>query len=190
MARHGQTRLTATMALLKGVILLVAGCVALFWPTIALMAIVVAGGCLMVVDGGLSLASQDYGSRRDWPFWLGVVRGAIAVLAGLLVLASPYLVGFVTLATLALLCGICAIVVGLIEGVTIIRDRSHYGSIWAPLVAAGLYIVLGLLLLFMPRSGAVLVIQFGGAVLVALGLVLLIQAWSGVRDAPGTRSRA
>jgi uncharacterized membrane protein HdeD (DUF308 family) len=190
MASTGPTRLAATMALLKGILLLVAGCVALFWPATALLAIVVAGGCLMVADGVLSLASQEYGSERAWPFWLGVTRGVIAVLAGALVLASPYLVSVITVAALALLCGIGAIVVGLIEGVIVIRDRRYYGSIWAPLLAAALYVVLGLVLLFMPMAGAVLVVQFGGAVLIALALVLLIQAWSGVRDAPGTRSRA
>jgi uncharacterized membrane protein HdeD (DUF308 family) len=190
MARTGQTRFAATLALLRGAVLLIAGFVALFWPNIALMAIVVAGGCLMIIDGVLSLASQDYSIERSWAFWLSLARGLIAVVAGVLVLFSPYLVTMITMSALAVICGIGAIVVGLIEAFIIIRDRRQHGAFWAPLAAAGLYIILGLALLFLPWAGALLIVQFGGGVLIALGIVLLVQAWSEVRDAPGTRSRA
>ena len=78
----------------------------------------------------------------------------------------------------------------MIEAVIIIRNREQHSTFWAPLAAAALYIVFGLVLVFMPMAGVILVVQIGGAVLIVLGLVLLIQAWTDVRTAPGAGSRA
>jgi uncharacterized membrane protein HdeD (DUF308 family) len=190
MARVERTRFAATMALLRGLVILIAGVFAVFWPVSALTAIVVVGGALMIVDGILSLAGQNYGGERGWPFWLALARGIIAVLAGILVLTSPYLVTLIAVSALSTLCGLGAIVVGLIEAFIIIRNRDQHSTFWAPLAAAGLYVVLGLVLVFMPMAGAILVVQIGGAVLIVLGLVLLMQAWMDVRTAPGAGSHA
>src|SRR3569832_1062711 len=184
MARVERTRFAATIALLRGAVLLVAGIVAVVWPTTALTAIVIAGGCLIIVDGALSLASQDYAAGHGWPFWLALARGVVSVLVGLLVLFSPYVVGIMTMGALALLCGIGAILVGLSEAVIIIRDRREHSIFWPALAAAGLYVVLGLVLLFLPSEGARLVVQLGGVALVALGLVRMVQAWLEFRSAP------
>lgn len=190
MAQVERTRFAATMALLKGLVILIGGVFALFWPMPALTAIVVIGGSLMIVDGLLSLASQNYSTGRSWPFWMALIRGVIAVVAGLLVLFSPYLVTIIAISALAIICGIGAVVVGVIEAIIIIRDRDQHTTFWAPLAAAALYVVIGLLLLFMPMAGAILIVQIGGGVLIALGLVLLWQAWMDVRNAPGARSHA
>ena len=190
MARVERTRFAATMALLRGLVILIAGVFAVFWPVSALTAIVVVGGALMIVDGVLSLAGQNYGGERSWPFWLGLARGIVAILAGILVLTSPYLATLIAVSALATICGLGAIVVGVIEAVIIIRNREQHSTFWAPLAAAALYIVFGLVLVFMPMAGVILVVQIGGAVLIVLGLVLLIQAWTDVRTAPGAGSRA
>ena len=90
-------RLAITINLLRGVLLFVAGVLALFFPAIALRFALVAGGCLLVVDGVLgAIASQNYGIESSWPFWLSVTRGVLAVLAGLAVLFSPLLATVLT----------------------------------------------------------------------------------------------
>lgn len=190
MAKPSKTRFTATMALLRGAIMLAAGAFALLSPSNALIFIVVGGGCLIVIDGVMSLASQDFGAERHWPFWVALARGGIAVAVGLLVLFSPYLVGIMTMGTLAALCGLAAIVVGILEAIIIVRDRKAHDAFWAPLAAAALYVALGLILLFLPLSGALMAVRIGGIFLVALGLMRLMQAWKEVQNAPGTRSRA
>ncbi|WP_440589681.1 DUF308 domain-containing protein [Pelagibacterium mangrovi] len=91
--------------------------------------------------------------------------------------------------TLAVLCGVVAIAVGIMEAVIIIRYHTQHDVFWAPLAAAGLYAVLGLLLLFLPLSGALLAMGAGGVILAALGLMRLLQAFKEVQNAPGTRSR-
>src|SRR5262245_64874088 len=84
-----KTRYSATLALLRGVVLLAAGVFAIVSPSTALSLLVIVGGCLLVVDGILGLASQDYGVNRQWPFWLSLTRGILSVLIGLALLFSP-----------------------------------------------------------------------------------------------------
>ena len=112
MARVERTRFAATMALLRGLVILIAGVFAVFWPVSALTAIVVVGGALMIVDGVRSLAGQNYGDERGGPFGLGLARGIVAILAGILVLTSPYLATLIAVSALATICGLGAIVVG------------------------------------------------------------------------------
>jgi uncharacterized membrane protein HdeD (DUF308 family) len=187
MKQTEQTRFGATIALLRGVVLLVAGLVALFAPTTALTVIVVVGGCLLVVDGVLGVVSQDYGADREWPFWLSLARSILAIVAGAAILLSPYLATIITLGVLSTLVGLQAVAIGLIEIVIIVRDRKQHKSIWRAVAAAGLYVALGLLLLFIPFAGAVLLIQIGGAIVILFALLQLVQTWTAIRTSPGFR---
>jgi uncharacterized membrane protein HdeD (DUF308 family) len=182
-----KTRYAATLALLRGVVLLIAGIFAVMVPSVTLSFVVVIGGCLLVIDGVLGLASQDYGVNKAWPFWLSVSRGVLSVVIGLVLLFSPYLRQLVPLGALAALVAIPAIVVGVIEMIIIIRDRNQRKPIWAPLGGAALYILFGLLLLFMPLAGALLAVQAGGVLLAVFAILHLFQTWTSIRETPGVR---
>jgi uncharacterized membrane protein HdeD (DUF308 family) len=185
-----RTRYSATLALLRGVVLLAAGVFAVVAPSTALSFIVVIGGCLLVIDGVLGLASQDYGINKQWPFWLSLTRGILSVVIGLVLLFSSYLTQFIPLGWLAALVAIPAIVVGLIEMTIIIRDRKLHKSIWAPLGGAMLYVILGLVLLFMPLAGALLAVQAGGVLVAVFAVLQLFQTWMSIRNTPGVRPAA
>jgi len=182
-----QSRLSATIALLRALVLLIAGLFALFAPATALIVVVIVGGCLLIVDGALVLLGQNYAEGRPWPFWLNVTRGGLAILAGLLLLFGPYIVRVVTIEILATVVGLAAILIGLIEMFVIIRGRKQYQSIWAALLGAGLYVVLGLVLLFTPFAGKVLLVQIGGAIVAVVTVVQLIRTWLVIRDSAGVR---
>lgn len=182
-----KTRYAATLALLRGAVLLVAGVFAIIAPSTALQFLVVIGGCLLVIDGILGLASQDYGVNRDWPFWLTFARGILSVIIGLCLLFSSQLVQLIPVSALAMIVAIPAIVVGLIEIVIIVRDRKRLKSIWAPLGSAALYVLFGLLLLFMPLAGLLLAVQAGGVLLVVFAILQLFQTWTSIRNTPGVR---
>jgi uncharacterized membrane protein HdeD (DUF308 family) len=90
-------RWAVTFSLLRGALLLIGGLVAVFLPDYALKVVVVVGGTVLLVDGVLgALASQHYGIEASWPFWLSLVRGGLAALAGILLLLSPFLAGTLT----------------------------------------------------------------------------------------------
>lgn len=181
------TRFALTMALLRGLVLLVAGVFALVSPANALATIVIVGACLLIVDGVLGLASQDYGPDRKWPFWLSLTRSVLAIVAGLAILLTRFLIQVMPLGLLATLVGSLAVIIGLIEIAFIIRDRKRTPLRWKSLAAAGLYVAVGLLLLFAPFAGAVLLVQIGGAILVVFAILQLFQTWSAIRNSPGIR---
>ena len=179
------TRFAATMALLRGLLILIAGIFALFAPAMALTVLVVVGGILLIAEGVLGLASHDFGVDRDWPFWLGLTRSVLAIVAGLALLFSPYLATMITLGILATIVGLQAVVIGLIEIVFVVRNRKQYEALWRPLAGAMLYLALGLLLLFSPFAAALLLVQIGGALLVAFAALQLSRTWTVMRNATG-----
>jgi uncharacterized membrane protein HdeD (DUF308 family) len=185
MMQSEQSRLATILALLRGLVMVIAGLFALITPATAATVIVIAGGCLLIAEGILGLASHNYGAERQWPFWLALARSILAIIAGLALLASPYLATILTLDLLTTLIGLQAIVIGLIETVFVIRNRKQYTSIWRPLGAGLIYVVVGLLLVFSPYAAAVLLIQVGGALLVIFGLLQLSRTWAAVRRASG-----
>ncbi len=96
---------------------------------------------------------------RNW--WAIVLRGAIAVLFGIVALAAPGAV----LLSLALLFGIYLLIDGIIGLVTTVRAVTAHGH-WGMLLAeAVLNIIMGLIALLIP----------GAAV---LAFVLLMAAWA------------
>jgi len=186
--KSSNKRLAITVNLLRGVLLFVAGLLALFFPTTALRFALIAGGCLLIVDGVLgAIASQNYGIESKWPFWLSVTRGALAVLAGLAVLFSPMLATVLTPAFLSTVIGIGAIAIGLIELFILLRYRKDFPPVWSTVFGALIYIALGLTLLLMPMSGALLMMQIAGGLIAVFGLVQLIRAWSSSSHALASR---
>lgn len=188
--KHEETRWGAALALLRGLVLLLAGLFALVVPSTALTMVVVVGGCLLIVDGLLGLASQNFGVGRAWPFWLNLTRNVLAIVMGMALVASPLLAGIVSLGLLATIVGLQAVVVGLIEIVVVLRNRSLHPSTWSAITAAALYICLGLLLWFIPMAGALLLVQVGGALVVLFAVLHLMQTWAGLRNATGLRPLA
>lgn len=181
--KRSEPRVVATMALLRGAILLIAGLFALFAPSTALTLIVVVGGALLIVDGVLGLASQDYGVERAWPFWISVTRNVLAIVAGLAVLFSPMLATVITIGAIAIFVALQAIVIGVLEAISVIRGRAKYANVWQPLLYALLYVAFGVVLLFIPYTGALLLVQIGGGVVAVMAALQLFQTWKAIRSA-------
>ena len=67
------------------------------------------------------------------------------------------------------------------EAVAALMGRGHYGAKWSAFVAGGLYVAFGLLLVFVPFAGAVLLMQIGGVMLIAYAAILLVRTWEAMR---------
>jgi uncharacterized membrane protein HdeD (DUF308 family) len=171
-------RIEIIVSLLRGVLILVAGLLALVFPPEALRVVAVVGGCLLIVDSILgALASQNYGVEASWPFWLALVRGVLVFVAGVAVLFSPVLASIMAPAVLANCIGVGAIAIGLIELFILLRYRKDFPPIWTTLAGALLYVALGAALLLLPLSGVLVIMQIGGGLLVVFGIIQVIRAW-------------
>ena len=178
MAVSGDTRRRwALLVGLRGVLMVIAGIYAVIFPGAALTVLIVVGGALLIVDGVLGLWSLTFGGAKTGNYWFDVVRNALSLILGVLILISPLLATLLTAAFLIYLFAFQAIVVGVMEIWVFIRERDSYTRIWPVLLSGALYVIFGIALLFAPLIGALVMVIFGGVLAILFGAGLLAMAW-------------
>jgi uncharacterized membrane protein HdeD (DUF308 family) len=162
---------------LRGLLMLLAGFYAIFFPGQALVALVIVGGALLLVDGILGLWSLTFGGAKTGNFWFDVVRNVLAIITGVLILISPFAATLLTAAFLINLVAFQAIFVGVMEIWVIIREREHYARIWPVLLSGVAYVIFGLALLFFPVTAAWVFVVMGGVLAILFAVGLFGLAW-------------
>jgi uncharacterized membrane protein HdeD (DUF308 family) len=160
--------------LIEGILLVIFGLAAMIVPPAASLAVTILLGWLFLISGIVGLALTFY--ARELPgFWWSLVSAALAVLAGLILLAQPAQ-GVLTL----------TIVVGayfLAEGVATImyalEHRRELSGRWSWMLIAGLMDILIAAIIIMGLPGSALWaigllvginLLFGGATLIGVAL--------------------
>ncbi|HTJ56903.1 MAG TPA: DUF308 domain-containing protein [Devosiaceae bacterium] len=169
--------MSSALTALRGVLMLLAGLYAIFFPGLALTWLVVLGGALFLIDGVLGLWSLTFGHAKTGNFWFDIVRNVLAVIAGVLILLSPLLATIFTTIFLVYVIGIQAIIVGVMELVMVFRARQVFAHIWPVLLSGILYVLFGLLLLFFPLSSALGLVTLGGVLAIIFAIGLFGLAW-------------
>jgi uncharacterized membrane protein HdeD (DUF308 family) len=158
--------------LIQGVLLIAAGVLAVIYPIVSSVAVVVLLGWLLVASGVLQAISL-IGARQVPHFWLQLVSVILAVLIGLLFLRDPGQ----ALLTLTLL----LIVFFMIEGISkivfslTIRPFPHWG--WV--LASGLVgvILAAILWASLPVTALWLIGLLLGIQLISVGAAMANLAW-------------
>lgn len=177
MAEAGSQRFEATLTALRGVLMISAALLALFFPAQAVKFLLLAGGGLLLVDGVLGLVTLDFSVPRTISYWLGLTRNVLSIIAGVTVLASGALASVFTLSFLAGFVGLLSVLVGLVEMYSAIAGHERHAKLWPALVGGGLYILLGLALMFIPLSSAAVLMRIATVLMILYGLSLLYRAW-------------
>lgn len=162
---------------LRGVLMLLAGLYAVIWPVQALAVLVVVGGVLLLIDGVLGLWSLTFGGGKTGNYWFDVVRNALAVITGVLILLSPMIATILTATILIYIVAFQAIFVGAMEIAVVVRERALYARIWPVVLSGALYVLFGLALLFAPMFGAIFVVVLGGVLAILFAIGLFGLAW-------------
>src|SRR5712671_4106094 len=160
--------------LFEGIVLAVLGLAAMIVPPLASLAVTIFLGWMFLI-GGIGGLVVSYWARQMPGFWWSLISAALAVLAGLVLLARP-MQGVLTL----------TIVVGayfLAEGVTTIlyalEHRRELSERWSWMLVAGSMdiIIAGLIIAGLPGSAewaigllAGINLLFGGATLIGVAL--------------------
>ncbi|HEU4697797.1 MAG TPA: DUF308 domain-containing protein [Gemmatimonadales bacterium] len=167
---------------LRGLLLLLLGLAALFWPGITLAVLVIWVGAALFVNGLIALAVAIAGRDVEGRAWL-VIEGVLGILAGIFTFIYPGLTQFALLWVVAA----WAIVAGIAQVAAAIQFRKVIQGEWLLGLAGVLAIVFGVLLFVYPIAGLVtLALLIGwfailyGAALIALGVRL-----RGLRDTLG-----
>ncbi|WP_404402909.1 HdeD family acid-resistance protein [Pelagibacterium halotolerans] len=171
------SRMPSILTGLRGVLMLLAGLYALFFPGMALLVLTTVAAALFVVDGVLGLWSITFGGGKTGNFWFDVIRNALSIIVGALILISPFLGTLIAATFLVYLVAIQAIFVGAMEITVILREREHYAKIWPVLLSGALYVIFGAVLIFMPLIAAEVLVMLGGILIAIFSLGLFGLAW-------------
>ena len=170
-------RMSSGLTALRGLLLLLAGLYAIFFPGLTLTSLVLLGGALFFVDGILGLWSLTFGHAKTGNFWFDIARNILAVITGALILVSPLLATIFTVTFLIYVAGIQAIIVGVMEVVFVFRLRHAMAVAWPVLLSGILYVLFGLMLLFWPLSSAAALVTIAGVLAIIFAIGLFGLAW-------------
>lgn len=161
------------LLLLRGIAAIIFGVLAFAWPVKAAITLVFIYGAYALIDGLFSLYAAISGGGGTAPRWWLAVVGVAGVLAGLLAFALPGLVAL----WLLLLIGAWAIVSGIFEIVGAIRLRKEIDNEWLLILHGAISVLFGVVLMAMPKVGALAMIWVIGAYAIAAGIILAALAF-------------
>jgi uncharacterized membrane protein HdeD (DUF308 family) len=166
----------------RGALAVLFGLLALIWPGITVLALVLLFGAYALVDGVLALytALFDRG-RPGGRGWL-VLEGVAGVLAAIGAFVWPDITALVLLYFIAA----WALVTGVAEIVAAIRLRQEIEGEWLMILSGALSILFGILAFLFPGAGALAVVWLIATYAIAFGIVMVILAFRLRRHRVGT----
>lgn len=154
--------------LLRGILAIIFGLIALFFPGIALLALVIVFGAYAFLDGILAIAVAIQ-ERRILPHWGWLlVEGIAGIVLGIIAFVWPIKTALILLFIVAA----WAVITGVLEIVAAFTVRS-----WLVGLAGILSVAFGILLFAHPGAGLLSVLWILGIYAIAFGVVLIVHAF-------------
>ncbi|GAB3482432.1 HdeD family acid-resistance protein [Nocardiopsis coralliicola] len=151
----------------RGVIAVLFGLIAVFWPGVTAVALAVLFGAWALVDG-IFAAVQAFRSGTGERTSL-IVHAAVGVVLGLAALLWPV----ATVLVLTFIIGAWALVTGVLEIVGAVRLRKEITGEWLYILGGVLSVCFGLLVFLWPIEGAVVIALIIGVYAIVFGAVLI-----------------
>lgn len=161
------------LLLVRGIAALIFGLIALFFPGIALLALVYIFGIYALIDGiaAVVIAIQE---RRTAMHWVALLLEGIAgIIIGILAIVLP---GLTALALLFLIAA-WSIITGVMEIAAAFILGLNVGREWLLALTGLLSIVFGIILFVHPGSGILAILWLLGIYAIIFGILLIIRAF-------------
>jgi uncharacterized membrane protein HdeD (DUF308 family) len=158
---------------LRGLVAVLFGLAALFWPGLVLAVLIILFGAYALVDGVFALIAAFRSSRRGMRKPLLLIEGVIGILFGLLALFWPDLTALALLYIIAF----WAIFTGIARIVMAIMLRREIENEWSIALSGVLYVILGIVLILLPGAGLLAYTWLIGLLTLALGIALIVYAF-------------
>jgi len=155
--------------LIRGIVGVLFGIVALVWPGITLLALILLFGVYALIDGIVNLV-LGFTSPIPHVRWLHVLEGVVGIVLGVAALVWPG----VTLLAVVFLVAAWAIVEGVLEIVAAIRLRDVLQREWLLALAGILSVAFGVLVAANPGAGAISIAWLLGVYAIAAGIVRIV----------------
>ncbi|MEV0589130.1 HdeD family acid-resistance protein [Nonomuraea sp. NPDC050310] len=159
------------MLLIRGIIAIIFGIMAMIWPGITLWVLVLFFGAYALVDGVFALFAgfqQPKGSKA----WL-ITMGVLGILAGIVAFVWPGMTTLVLLYVIAF----WAIFTGITQIVAGVRLRKTITNEWLLILSGVLGVIFGILLVIWPGAGALAMIWLIAVFAILYGITLCVLAF-------------
>ena len=160
------------MLLLRGVLAFVFGLICFAYPGVTLKVLVIVFGSYTLLDGLLAVAAAITRAHSQPRWWSTLIEGVVGSMIGVIILSWPGITGLGLLYLMAM----WAILTGILKMMAARRLRRHIIGEWLLLLSGAASVVCGVLLSFMPGSGALAVLFWIGTYAVSIGLFLVVVA--------------
>lgn len=159
------------LLLIRGIIAIIFGIMAMIWPGITLWVLVLFFGAYALVDGIFALFAgfqQPKGSKA----WL-ITMGVLGILAGIVAFVWPGMTTLVLLYVIAF----WAIFTGITQIVAGVRLRKTITNEWLLILSGVLGVIFGILLVIWPGAGALAMIWLIAVFAILYGITLCVLAF-------------
>ncbi len=163
------------MLALRGAIAILFGVLALIWPGLTLLSLIILFAVYALFGGVVSLvgAMKNRKANKDW--WLLLLLGLAGIAAGVIALAYPALTGLV----LVLLIAANALVTGVLDIVLATRSGNKFKQDkWLLIASGAASIVFGVVALLYPGAGALALVWMISFYALLTGALLLTVAFN------------
>ncbi len=157
------------LIVLRGVIAILIGLMAFFWPGATLYALVILFGAFAFADGLLSLINAFRVRGKEERWWVLLLKGILGIAVGAITFFNPQLTGTALLAFLSA----WFVLSGILEIILAIRIRKEIEGEWALILAGALSVLFGILVLIKPVAGAIAIAWWIGAYALMFGILLI-----------------
>jgi uncharacterized membrane protein HdeD (DUF308 family) len=162
------------MFLLRGLAAVVFGVVALVWPGLTLVTLVMLYAAYALVDGIVALAAGIAGRTTSVSRWWLVAVGMFGIAAGIVTFVWPGITALLLLYFIAA----WAVATGVFQIIGAIQLRKEIEGEWFLILQGVLAVVFGLVMFVMPGAGALALIWVLAACAVLYGLLLIVFAFN------------
>ena len=156
------------MLLLRGIAAIIFGGLALAWPGMTLVTLILFYGAFVLVDGVLAIIAAITGGAPAPRWWLAIV-GLLGVAAGLLTFLMP---GVTALVLLYFIAG-WAIATGVFQIIGAIRLRKEIDNEWLLILGGVISVLFGVAMFMAPGAGALALIWVIGTYAIIIGVLLV-----------------
>jgi len=159
----------SSLLIVRGIIGLIIGFVAIVWPGITIAALVAIFAAYAILDGVTNLVIGFTRTATHERSWAQVAQGLIGLIAGALAVVWPIATAF----ALVIFIGAWAVATGVMEIVAAIRLRRYIKGEWLLALSGVMSIIFGVLVFAFPQAGAIGIAWLLAVYAVAAGVVLV-----------------
>jgi len=157
----------------RGVLTIVFGIVALIWPNVTSLALVLLFGAFVLTDGILTVATGVAARKYFERWWALLLEGLTGIVIAAITFIWPNITG---LALMYFIAG-WAILTGIFEIAAAIEFRNLIPGEWTTVLMGMLSIIFGILLFVSPSAGALGIVWAIGFYAIFFGIMEIVFAF-------------